>query len=102
MSEYEKTNWAEMKLGAVWGPKKTKSGKERFGGTLKVAQLKKFVSEMSEEEKARGELSIQIFPNTNKQQENHPDLEIYRSQPMEKKETVKTTDSWGAESDNVM
>jgi hypothetical protein len=102
MSEQGKTNWADIKLGAVWGPKQTKSGKERFGGTLKVSQLKKFVSQMTEEEKAKDELTIQIFPNTSKKQQNHPDMEIYRSEPMAKKDTVKTTDSWGSEADNVM
>ena len=50
MSEQgKKTNWQEIKLGAVWGPKSSKGGKEYYTGKLKVSQLKKFVAQMTDE-----------------------------------------------------
>ena len=103
MSEQgKKTNWQEIKLVAVWGPKSSKGGKEYYTGKLKVSQLKKFVAQMTDEEKEDGELGVMMWKNNQKKADNQPEFEMYRQEPTKKKETVKTTDSWGDDDDNLM
>ena len=57
---------------------------------------------MTDEEKEDGELGVMMWKNNQKKADNQPEFEMYRQEPTKKKETVKTTDSWGDDDDNLM
>jgi uncharacterized protein (DUF736 family) len=65
------------KLGALW-LRKDKDGASYFSGSLEdLAQ----------------DIPVVVFKNNKKEQDNHPDYIVYRSEPQaEKKEKVATAD----------
>lgn len=63
----------ENKLGALW-LKDSKKGTKYMSGVI---------------EKDGEKFNIVVFKNNNKKQDNHPDYEIYLSEPREQKSTAQ-------------